>query len=102
VAVIVASPLPALAADTPPTAPPPTQITLLAQANVAAVRLAPALKADHSQTPAPIASPANPDRGSWSFFKSPGGIIVLSTLAVGVGYFIYSTQNDRVTSPGKE
>jgi hypothetical protein len=42
------------------------------------------------------------DRGSWSFFKSPGGIIVISTLAVGAGYWLYSAQNDRNTSPGKE
>ena len=39
---------------------------------------------------------------SGAFFKSTPGIIVLSTLAVGVGYALYSTSHDRVTSPGRK
>jgi len=39
---------------------------------------------------------------SGSFFKSPIGVVVLATLAAGVGYAIYSTQNDRITSPVKQ
>ena len=38
---------------------------------------------------------------SGSFFKTPIGIVVLATVAAGVGYAIYSTQNDRITSPAK-
>jgi len=98
---LVASPPPALAADAPPTAPQPAPLTVLAQANLAATALAPTLKAQ-ATPPATQATPATgPDRSTWAFFKSPGGIVVLSTLAVGVGYWIYSTQNDRINSPGK-
>jgi len=38
---------------------------------------------------------------SAAFFKTTPGIIVLSTLAVGVGYALYSAQHDRIHSPGK-
>lgn len=37
-----------------------------------------------------------------SFFKSKSGIIALAVLVVGAGYAVYSTQNDRIKSPGKE
>jgi hypothetical protein len=37
-----------------------------------------------------------------SFFKTKTGMIALAVMAAGVGYAIYSTQNDRITSPGKE
>lgn len=37
-----------------------------------------------------------------SFFKTGPGILVLAVMAVGTGYAIYSTQNDRIKSPGKE
>jgi hypothetical protein len=43
-----------------------------------------------------------PNAGSPSFFKSPAGIAVLAVFAAGVGYAIYSTQNDRINSPGKQ
>ena len=44
---------------------------------------------------------SNPGKPA-SFFKSPVGVVVLATLAAGVGYAIYSTQNDRITSPVKQ
>ena len=100
---LVATPLPAFAEESPTATPRPTQATLLGQAQLAAVQIAPTLAATTAQAATPQGTVSrSTDRGSWSFFKSPGGIIVLSTLAVGVGYFIYSTQNDRVSSPGKE
>jgi hypothetical protein len=37
-----------------------------------------------------------------SFFKSGPGILALAVMVVGTGYAIYSTQNDRIKSPGKE
>jgi hypothetical protein len=39
---------------------------------------------------------------STSFFKSRTGLIVIAVMAVGVGYAIYSTQNDRINSPGRQ
>lgn len=41
------------------------------------------------------------DLGSKSFFRTPAGIATLVALAVGVGYTIYSTNNDRVKSPAR-
>jgi hypothetical protein len=40
--------------------------------------------------------------GSPSFFRTPTGVLVLAVFAAGVGYAIYSTQNDRISSPGKQ
>jgi hypothetical protein len=45
---------------------------------------------------------SNPATQSGGFFKSTPGIIVLSTLAVGMGYALYSAQHDRVSSQGKK
>jgi hypothetical protein len=45
---------------------------------------------------------SGPATQSGAFFKSTTGILVLSTLAVGVGYALYSTSHDRVTSAGKQ
>jgi hypothetical protein len=44
--------------------------------------------------------PAGAD--SPSFFKRPVGIVILATFAAGVGYALYSVQNDRITSPAKQ
>ena len=37
-----------------------------------------------------------------SFFKTGPGILALAVMVIGTGYAIYSTQNDRIKSPGKE
>ncbi len=37
-----------------------------------------------------------------SFFKTAPGILALAVMIAGTGYAIYSTQNDRIKSPGKE
>ena len=37
-----------------------------------------------------------------SFLKSRPGLLALAVMVAGVGYALYSTQNDRITSPGKE
>jgi hypothetical protein len=41
-------------------------------------------------------------KNSPSFFKSKGGAIALAVMAAGVGYALYSAQNDRITSPAKQ
>lgn len=45
---------------------------------------------------------ADPAKESPSFFKTRTGVIVLGIMAAGVGYAIYSTQNDRINSAGRE
>lgn len=42
------------------------------------------------------------DLQSGAFFKKPIGVVVLTALAVGVGFALYSTQHDRVSSAGKK
>lgn len=37
-----------------------------------------------------------------SFLKSKPGLLALAVMAVGLGYALYSSQNDRIKSPGKE
>ena len=37
-----------------------------------------------------------------SFLRSKPGLVALAVMAAGVGYALYSTRNDRITSPGKE
>lgn len=48
-------------------------------------------------------SAAQPSQGQdRSFFKTGPGILALAVMIAGTGYAIYSTQNDRIKSPGKE
>lgn len=49
------------------------------------------------QTP----SSEEPQLSSGSFFKKPLGIAVLAAFGVGVGYALYSSQNDRIRSSGR-
>ena len=44
---------------------------------------------------------STPDRDG-SFFRSKPGMLALAVLIVGAGYAVYSTQNDRISSPGKK
>ncbi|HOC16998.1 MAG TPA: hypothetical protein PKK95_01960 [Vicinamibacterales bacterium] len=53
-------------------------------------------------TAAPAAQSGPSDAGSVSFFKKPVGIAALIVFAAGVGYAVYSTQNDRISSPAKK
>lgn len=48
------------------------------------------------------AEQATPGTESPAFFKTPAGIVILAVTAVGAGYAIYSTQNDRIHSAGKQ
>jgi hypothetical protein len=102
VALLVTS-LPALGGEPQSPAPAPGKGGITASAERAAKAMAPAMKANPSAARAqgqPPASTAN--RGTWAFFKSPVGAAILATFGVGVGYALYSTQHDRVKSPGKQ
>ncbi|MEW5981996.1 MAG: hypothetical protein AB1806_06450 [Acidobacteriota bacterium] len=93
--VMTAIPLPVFAGE--PTPPPPSRptLTVLVQQAAAVTRIEPAREQTAGGTDkTQFASP--------SFFKKPAGVAVLVALAAGVGYAIYSTQHDRVSSPGKK
>jgi hypothetical protein len=93
--ILAATPLPTIAGEPPaPTAPRPSLNALVQQA-AAVTPIAPA----RAQT---VVGSGKTDFGSPSFFKKPAGILVLATIAAGVGYALYSTQNDRVSSPGRK
>jgi hypothetical protein len=93
--MISATPLPTLAGEPPaPTQPRPSLDELVKRA-ATVTPLAPARAQSATGT-------GKSEFGSPSFFKKPAGIIVLATLAAGVGYALYSTQNDRITSPAKK
>ena len=54
---------------------------------------------------APRASRAAQDtaaKDSPGFFKTKGGAVALAVMVLGVGYALYSAQNDRITSPAKQ
>lgn len=99
-AALFAIPQPALAAGSTPLPTRSPAIGLSAQAQLAASAVAPAVRASAAASQPATAS--GPDRSSWSFFKSPVGVAVMVGLAIGVGYGVYSTQNDRITSAGKK
>ena len=42
-----------------------------------------------------------PELSRGSFFKRPVGIAVLAAFGIGVGYALYSSQNDRIRSTGR-
>lgn len=96
-AAIAAAPLPAMAGDVHQ--PEPTGPGIAASArkavetSVARTAAAPRLQ-DQGGGP-------RTDLGSKSFFRSPAGVAVLVAIGVGFGYALYSTNNDRVKSPGK-
>ena len=75
--------------------PAPTLQAAVVQAVNREVASRPATAARRSTQPTPNAD-------SPSFFRTKAGVMVLAVFAAGVGYAIYSTQNDRINSPGKE
>ena len=91
--MLAATPLPTLAGEPP--APPPARpsLTVLVQQAATVTPIAPA----RAQT---VVGSGKTDFGSPSFFKKPAGILVLAAIAAGVGYALYSTQHDRINSPG--
>jgi len=93
------APLPGLAADSPPQTPAPVKPGIKASVDRAAATLASSARVE-----ARAAQPSTKTGGkdTWSFFKTPAGALVLGAVAAGTGYAIYSTQHDRVNSPGKK
>ncbi len=93
---VAAAPLPVLAGEpTPPPSPNlKASIQKVVASEIAAAAKAPAAKATQS-------GGGGADLGSPSFFKSKAGIITLVATAVGLGFALYSTSNDRVKSPAK-
>ena len=41
-------------------------------------------------------------KSSPTFFKTPAGALALAVMVAGVGYAVYSTKHDRITSPSKQ
>jgi hypothetical protein len=96
-AVIVALlPLPALAGDT--VKPAKAQSLTASIEKIAARETLTRSKSDATQQ---TAKKAEPNTGSWSFFKSPVGIGIIAVLAAGTGYALYSKSNDRIQAPGR-
>lgn len=96
--VVIAAliPLPAAASDTATTPSPPTIKASMEKIVVRDVTAKPVRK-----------DVARADQGSSAgsspgFFKTKPGIIALAVMGVGVGYALYSAQNDRIHSPGKK
>lgn len=99
-------PLPAFAAEASAssnTPPGPATTASVPDLKAAVVK---AVERDLAVRPAPAARRSAqstvPNADSPSFFRSPAGVLVLAVFAAGVGYAIYSTQNDRINSPGKQ
>ena len=91
--VIAAAPLPALAGETAPSthAPPPS-----ISASVQKIAKTEPLNANPR---AAATTQGGADLTSKSFFKTPAGIIALVAAGTALGFTLYSTSNDRVSSP---
>jgi hypothetical protein len=90
-------PLPAAASDTATTPSPPTIRKSMEKISVRDVAAKPVRKdvaRDDRQGSSAGSSPG--------FFKTKPGIIALAVMGAGVGYALYSAQNDRIHSPGKK
>ena len=90
-------PLPAAASDTATTPSPPTIKASMEKIVVREIAATPARKdvaRDDRQGSSATSSP--------NFFKTKPGIIALAVMGAGVGYALYSAQNDRIHSPGKK
>ena len=95
-------PLPVAASDAWPgsTTPTPAVKTSLRQAVASeAAKLA---KAPIVKTPERRADQGSTGKHTAAFFKTGPGIAVLSVMAIGTGYAIYSANHDRILSPGRK
>ncbi len=92
--ILAATPLPTLAGDPPAPVQARPSLNALVKQAAAVTPIKPARVQGTAVDKSAFTSP--------SFFKRPAGIVVLCTLAAGVGYALYSTQNDRITSPAKK
>lgn len=95
-------PLPAAASEPAPSKPaaPATK----AKTSQVSLKESVARAAAHTRL-APTARRAAQDsagKDSPAFFKTKGGAVALAVMVLGVGYAIYSTQHDRITSPANQ
>lgn len=95
--MVTLAPLPVLAAEAE-SAPRPGVI----RASVAKIS-ARELPKNTSARGSGVRAATQPTQGQdRSFFRTGPGILALAVMIAGTGYAIYSTQNDRIKSPGKE
>ena len=87
-------PAPALAADEPASGAPGVITTAVKR--VAASDLS----QSRERGTAARAATQTPSGQSGSFFKTKPGIVALAVMIAGAGYAVYSTQHDRIKSPG--
>jgi hypothetical protein len=91
---VAAAPLPVLAGETTATPPSPIKASIqkVVASRVVTLAKVPAAQANQA---------SGTDLASPSFFKSKAGVVALVATAVGIGFALYSTSNDRVKSPAK-
>jgi hypothetical protein len=97
VAITTLIPLPAAASDTASTPSPPTikaSMKKIVAREVTATSPRKDVARDDRQASSAGSTPG--------FFKTKPGIIALVVMAAGTGYALYSAQNDRIHSAGKE
>jgi len=92
-----AAPVNCLASE--PAGPPQTSPTLSASIQKAVQQEAGKVAKVSPKAARQAGASAPADMSSGSFFKSKAGIITIAILAAGTGYALYSTSNDRITSP---
>lgn len=86
--------------------PPPGESTPTLAASIQKAVAIETAKMSQARAASSVASqdPAQPkaDLGSKSFFKSRAGVVALILVGVGTGVALYSTSNDRISSPGRK
>jgi hypothetical protein len=91
------APLAGAAEPAPPAAPTPAVVDIKPLTNATAAKLASIETSEAALATTQTTEPTSGD--SKSFFKTPRGVLALALAAAGVGYVIYSSQNDRINSP---
>jgi len=93
------NPLPAAAAVTRPADKPPKATTI--KASVEKIGAGDFTQPGRANRNA-VRAQSTSGMADKSFFKTKPGVIALAVLAAGVGYAVYSANNDRITSPAKQ
>lgn len=98
IALALAIPLPALAADGPqaPPAKPGLRASIGHAVSSARLTTAPGKAKETSQSQ--TTPDARAQLGRTSFFKTPAGIAVIAIVGAGAGYAVYSASQDRIHS----
>ena len=94
-----AAPVNCLASE--PAGPPPSSPTLSASIQKAVQQETGKVAKVSPQAARQTGAGTPADTASAGFFKSKAGVITILLLAAGTGYALYSTSNDRVTSPNQ-